>query len=103
MFLDGKSLAQARREYGIKNAALSQWKHEFIKRSPNVFETHNDRSDRDEGIATLERLVGRMAMEHEEMARKVSNVMGPPPSINVFRFPPCTSRSAYRMVATECQ
>ena len=71
MFLDGKSLAQASREYGIKDSVLSRWKQEFIKRSPKVFETNNSRDDRDERIAELERLVGRMAMELE-MAKKVS-------------------------------
>jgi transposase-like protein len=71
MFLDGKSLAQASREYGIKDSVLSRWKQEFIKRSPKVFEIHNIRDDRDERIAELERLVGRMAMELE-MAKKVS-------------------------------
>jgi len=71
MFLDRKSLAQASREYGIKDSVLSRWKQEFIKRSPKVFETHNIRDDRDERIAELERLVGRMAMELE-MAKKVS-------------------------------
>lgn len=71
MFLDGKSLAQASREYGIKDSVLSRWKQEFIKRSPKVFETQNSRDDRDERIAELERLVGRMAMELE-MAKKVS-------------------------------
>ncbi len=71
MFLDGKSLAQASREYGIKDSVLSRWKQEFIKRSPTVFETNNGRDDRDERIAELERLVGRMAMELE-MAKKVS-------------------------------
>ena len=71
MFLDGKSLAQSSREYGIKDSVLSRWKQEFIKRSPTVFETHSSRDDRDERIAELERLVGRMAMELE-MAKKVS-------------------------------
>ena len=71
MFLDGKSLAQASREYGIKDSVLSRWKQEFIKRSPKLFETDNNRDDRNERIAELERLVGRMAMELE-MAKKVS-------------------------------
>jgi transposase len=71
LFLDGKSLAQASREYGIKDSVLSRWKQEFIKRSPQLFETHNGQDDRDERIAELERLVGRMAMELE-MAKKVS-------------------------------
>ncbi|MCH7589086.1 MAG: transposase [Chloroflexi bacterium] len=54
MFLDGKSLDRASRDYGIKNSVLYRWGQNFSKRSPKVFETPNDRSDRDEGIARLE-------------------------------------------------
>ncbi len=72
MLLDGKSLAQASREYRVKDSVLSRWKQEFIERSPKVFEPDRRRDDRDERIAELERMVGRMAMELE-MAKKVSN------------------------------
>ena len=33
-----KSVAQASREYGIKDSLISRWKQEFIERSPQVFE-----------------------------------------------------------------
>jgi transposase len=70
--LDGsKSLAQASREYRIKDSVLSRWKQEFIERSAKVFETHAGRDDRDQRITELERMVGRLAMELE-MAKKVS-------------------------------
>jgi len=72
MLLDGRSLAQASREYRVKDSVLSRWKQEFIERSPKVFEQDRSRDDRDERIAELERMVGRMAMELE-MAKKVSN------------------------------
>lgn len=71
MLLDSKSLAQASREYRIKDSVLSRWKQEFIERSAMVFEPDSRRDDRDESIAELERMVGRLAMELE-MAKKVS-------------------------------
>jgi transposase len=70
MLLDGKSLAQTSREYKIKDSVLSRWKQEFLERSPQVFEQGLSRDDRDDRIAELERMVGRLAMELE-MAKKV--------------------------------
>lgn len=70
-----KSAAQASRDYGIKDSVLSRWKQEFIERSPMLFEhgsANND--DRDQRIAELERMVGRLAMELE-MAKKVSSFL----------------------------
>lgn len=37
MLVEGKSLAQASREYGIKDTVLSCRKEEFIVQSPGVF------------------------------------------------------------------
>jgi transposase-like protein len=71
MLIDGKSPAQTSREYKIKDSVLSRWKAEFLERSPRVFEQGVARDDRDERIAELERMVGRLAMELE-MAKKVS-------------------------------
>jgi transposase len=71
MLLDGKSLTQTSREYNIKDTVLSRWKKEFLERSPKVFEQDAQPDDRDERIAELERMVGRLAMELE-MAKKVS-------------------------------
>ncbi len=72
MLLDNKSLSQASREYRIIDSVLSRWKQEFIKHSAKVFESDPRRDERDERIAELERMVGRLAMELE-MAKKVSN------------------------------
>jgi len=60
-----KSLAQASREYGVRDTVISRWKQEFVERSPQVFERGKDRDKRDQRIAELERLVGRLAMELE--------------------------------------
>jgi transposase len=65
-----KSLAQASREYGIKDSVLSRWKQEVIERLPLVFEHGPANDERDQRILELERMVGRMAMELE-VAKKV--------------------------------
>jgi len=69
-----KSLAQASREYGIRDTVISRWKQEFVERSPQVFERGKDRDKRDQRIAELERLVGRLAMELE-ISKKVSSIL----------------------------
>ena len=71
MITTGKSAGQASREYGIKASVLSRWKQEFIERSPQLFEKVQAYDDRDQRIAELERMIGRLAMELE-MAKKVS-------------------------------
>jgi len=75
MLTEQKSAAQASREYGIKDSVLSRWKQEFIKRSPTLFEQGTVQQDnREERIAELERMVGRLATELE-MSKKVSRFL----------------------------
>lgn len=74
MLTEQKSAAQASREYGIKDSVLSRWKQEFIERSPSLFERGAVEDDRDERIAELERMVGRLATELE-MSKKVSRFL----------------------------
>jgi transposase len=74
MLTEQKSAAQASREYGIKDSVLSRWKQEFIERSPQLFEQGTVSDDRDQRIAELERMIGRLAMELE-MAKKVSRFL----------------------------
>lgn len=69
-----KSVAQASREYGIKDTILSRWKQELVERSPQVFESSSTEDDRDRRMAELERMVGRLAMELE-MSKKVSGIL----------------------------
>lgn len=69
-----KSLAQASREYGVRDTVISRWKQEFVELSPQVFERGKDRDKRDQRIAELERLVGRLAMELE-ISKKVSSIL----------------------------
>ena len=74
MLAEQKSAGQVSREYGIKDSVLSRWKQEFIERSPQLFEQGTASDDRDQRIAELERMVGRLAMEIE-MAKKVSRLL----------------------------
>ena len=74
MLTEQKSAAQVSREYGIKDSVLSRWKQEFIERSPQLFEQGAASDDRDQRIAELERMVGRLAMELE-MAKKLSRYL----------------------------
>jgi transposase-like protein len=69
-----KSLAQASREYSVRDTVISRWKQEFVERLPQVFERGKDRDKRDQRIAELERLVGRLAMELE-ISKKVSSIL----------------------------
>jgi len=72
---NGKSLSAASREYKIKDSVLSRWKAEFIERSASVFSENGKQQDgRDERIAELERMVGKMAMELEA-SKKVSSIL----------------------------
>lgn len=74
MLTEQKSIAQASREYKIKDSVLSRWKQEFIERSPMLFEQGSASDDRDQRIAELERMVGRLATELE-MSKKVSRFL----------------------------
>jgi len=71
---EGKSISQACREHGIKDSVLSRWKKEFIERSPMLFENGPSSDSRDERIAELERMVGRLATELE-MRKKVTQFL----------------------------
>ena len=78
MLTEHKSAAQLSREYGIKDSVISRWKQEFIERSPSLFESGaTGPDDRDQRIAELERLVGRLALELDA-AKKVSKYLKSP-------------------------
>ena len=70
-----KSLAQASREYGIKDSVLSRWKQEFIERAPQMFEQRTASDGREQRIVELERMVGRLTMELD-VAKKVFRHLG---------------------------
>ena len=66
-----KGLMEASREYQVKDSVLSRWRQEFLERAPQVFQQPGPISDpKDDQIAELERLVGRLALQLD-MAKKV--------------------------------
>ena len=74
MLTEQKSAAQSSRKYGIKDSVLSRWKQEFIERSPTLFEQGSSSDDRDQRIAELERMIGRLTLDLD-MAKKVSRYL----------------------------
>jgi len=60
-----KSLSEASREFEIKDTVLLRWKQEFLKRAGEIFEQPKDIQDKDERLAELERMVGRLTMQVE--------------------------------------
>jgi len=71
---EGLSLAQASRQYSIKDTVLSRWRQELIERAPQVFDTSRTRDRRDERIAELERIIGRLMVELEA-SKKLSDFL----------------------------
>lgn len=65
-----KGLSEASREYGIKDSVLSRWKQEFLERAGQIFASTPESDHKDERIAELEQMVGRLTMQLE-MAKKV--------------------------------
>jgi len=73
-----KGLMQASREYGIKDTVLSRWKQEFLERAAQLFEAPATNDHKDERIAELEQMIGRLTMQLE-MAKKVLRYSDSPP------------------------
>ncbi len=66
-----KSAAQICRELNINETLLSRWKQQLLTHAALVFERESAASEKDERIAELERLVGRLTMELE-VSKKAS-------------------------------
>jgi transposase len=78
MLTEHKSAGQLSREHGIKDSVISRWKQEFIERSPSLFEVGaSGPDDRDQRIAELERMIGRLVLELEA-TKKVSKYLDSP-------------------------
>jgi transposase-like protein len=60
-----KGLAQASRDYGIKDTVLSRWKQEFLAKAVQVFEQPKEEQEKEAKIAELERMVGKLTMQLE--------------------------------------
>jgi transposase len=68
-----KSAAQICRELNINENLLSRWKQQLLTHAALVFERESEASEKDDRIAELERLVGRLTMELE-VAKKASQL-----------------------------
>jgi transposase-like protein len=62
-----KSIAQLCRDRDIKDSLYYKWRQEFVERAPQLFADQRQKVDdgKDEQIAELERMVGRLTMENE--------------------------------------
>jgi transposase-like protein len=70
LLMGKKSLAEASREYEIKDTVLSRWKQEFLSKAIQVFEQPQDVQEKEVRIAELERMVGKLTMK-VELQKKV--------------------------------
>ena len=69
-----KSSAEVCREYKLKPQTFSRWKAAFLEDAPTIFERQGQTDPRDERIAELERMIGRLTLELE-VAKKASNIL----------------------------
>ena|SRR5271157_344921 len=72
-----KGLEQASREYGIKDTVLARWKQEFLAKAVQLFEQPKEVQEKEERIAELERMVGRLTMQLE-LSKKVLSYANSP-------------------------
>jgi transposase-like protein len=69
-----KSIAQICRERGIKDTLYYKWRDIFTEHAKEIFETQRSTAQqkREERIAELERMVGKLAMENEILKKAKS-------------------------------
>jgi transposase len=72
-----KGLAEASREYGIKDTVLSRWKQEFLANASQLFEQPKEVQEKEERIAELERMVGKLTMQLELQKKVLSYANSP--------------------------
>jgi len=72
-----KGLAEASREYGIKDTILSRWKQDFLAKAAQVFEQPKEVQEKEVKIAELERMVGKLTMQLELQKKVLSYADSP--------------------------
>ena len=72
-----KGLAEASREYGIKDTILSRWKQDFLAKAAQVFEQPKEVQEKEIKIAELERMVGKLTMQLELQKKVLSYADSP--------------------------
>lgn len=60
-----KSAAQVCRDLNINETLLARWKQQLLTHAALVFERESGATEKDEQIAELQRLIGRLTMELE--------------------------------------
>ena len=69
-----KSMAELCRKHELSSPMIGNWKQQFLAAAPQVFEKGGDTSTKQEHIAELERMIGRLTMELE-IAKKASSLL----------------------------
>jgi transposase len=66
-----KSVAQICRERRIKDTLYYKWRDIFIERAAEIYDNTggHEQQEKDERIAELERMVGKLAMENEVLKK----------------------------------
>ena len=70
-----KSKAQICRERNITESLLYRWQQDFLEKAPSLFadgRQSSQASEKEEQIADLERMVGRLTMELEVLKKSTS-------------------------------
>jgi transposase-like protein len=68
-----KSAAQVCRDLNINESLLSRWKQQLLTHAALVFERDCEATEKDQQIADLQRLVGRLTLELE-VSKKASQL-----------------------------
>jgi transposase len=71
-----KSQAEVARQYKLKPELIARWKDVAIEGLETLFQGEGQRSQDEDRIAELERMVGRLTMELE-VAKKASSLLPP--------------------------
>ncbi len=67
-----KSIAEAGREYNLKDTVLARWKQEFITKATQVCEQPQEVQEKEARIAELERMVSLPTMQIELQKKVLS-------------------------------
>jgi transposase-like protein len=64
-----KSAVEAAKELGCHPTMVGMWKQEVEEQGARVFESNSETNDKNQRIAKLERLIGRLALENDFLER----------------------------------
>jgi transposase len=69
-----KTSADICRTHKLNANVLNRWRKEFLEQAPSIFERGESRSEDEQKIAELERLVGQLTIQLE-IAKKASSYL----------------------------